>query len=269
MKPFGEIPPGPLLWRGPGEFVPATRPAGPGPPVADSWLVDEGRCRGIDEHRARFVRSVSMMDDHPPSVPSLTSGWANRFMDDVLAVLPRSGRWFPRVDRTGDELTLWIRPAPEPSSEVVLWGPGVPDPRTRPGVKGPDLPRLADLRRRAALAGAGEAVLVSPDGAVLEGALSTLLWWRGDVLCSPPRSDATLPGVTWRLLEGIAERRGVETRSENVPPVALEGLEVWSVSALHGIRAVTGWRGLDLNAGAAHQAPTWQAVLRELARPLP
>ncbi|GLY33589.1 aminotransferase class IV [Kineosporia sp. NBRC 101731] len=269
MKPFGAIPPGPLLWRGPGDFVPATRPAGPGPPVADSWLVDEGRCRGIEEHRARFVRSMSMMDAHPPSVRPLTSGWVNRFMDDVLAVLPRSGRWFPRVDRTGDELTLWIRPAPDLSSEVVLWGPGVPDPRIRPGVKGPDLPRLADLRRQAALVGAGEALLVSPAGTVLEGALSTVLWWRGDVLYSPPRSDAVLPGVTWGLLDGIAGAWGVETRHENVPPTALEGLETWSVSALHGIRAVTGWRGLDMKAGAACQAPAWQAALLALARPLP
>ncbi|WP_307240521.1 aminotransferase class IV [Kineosporia succinea] len=239
--------------------------------MADSWLVDEGRCRGVGEHRARFVRSVRRVSA-PTADDAVRWETADRFVDDVLHALPRTGRWFPRISWDEGEFTLWVRPAPELRHEVAVWVTDGPDPREDPWIKGPDLPRMQALRDRAAATGAGEALLRDDDGCVREGALSALLWWRGDVLCCPPEGPDLLPSVTRRLLLDNAARQGVRVCFERVPVTELDGLEVWSVSALHGIRAVTAWTGdeaLTPRPGPARRAPRWQAALEDLAVPLP
>ena len=92
-----------------------------------------------------------------------------------------------------------------------------PDRRTDPAVKGPDLAMLTGLRLSAAARGADEVVLLSGAGTVLEGALSALLWWRGDVLCMPPLDLPVLPSVTRRLLTEIAVAAGTEVRLRGLP----------------------------------------------------
>ena len=241
-----------LRWDGPGVFT-------PDPDVtvsvetADSWLVDEGRTRGLDRHRHRFVASC------PPTEP------AAAFFDDALATLPRTGRWFPRLEFHHGRFRVWIRPAPPQTSTIVLWTPDAPDPRLNPTVKGPDLATLLALRARAAAeAGASEAVLLSPDGWVREGALSALMWWREDVLCTPPEGPELLPSVTRALVLQIAADLGQAVRFERVRPSELAALECWSLSALHGIRVA---QGPDQRIG--ERAQRWQARLLNLARPLP
>ncbi|GAB3256602.1 aminotransferase class IV [Kineosporia babensis] len=224
-------------WTGPGRFAPAPNLISP-VEVADSWLVDDGRCRGLDLHRARFTRSC---------------GGGERFFDDVVARLPRSGRWFPRVELAQGEFTVQVRPAPPIATEVALRLPGVPDPRRRPSVKGPDLETLVQLR---AQTGDGrEPVLLSPEGWVREGALSSLMWWRGEVLCAPPEGPGLLPSVTRALVLQIAAGRAQEVRFEQVQAEELAGLECWSMSALHGIRST----------GNQVRREAWQAELLGLA----
>ncbi len=206
-------------WLGPGEFVP-TPDTTVAVDVADSWLVDEGRCRGLDLHRQRFTGSC---------------GGGEEFFDDVVAHLPREGRWFPRVEFHQGEFRAWVRPAPPRTTSVEFRLPAYPDPRRRPLIKGPDLQTLLDLR--AQRGAAEEPVLVSEDGWAREGALSSLMWWRGEVLCAPPDGPDLLPSVTRALVLRIAAQQGQEVRLEQVTPEELVGLECWSLSALHGIRA--------------------------------
>ncbi|GLY19493.1 hypothetical protein Kisp01_65070 [Kineosporia sp. NBRC 101677] len=231
-------------WLGRGAFAP-TNDTTVAVDVADSWLVDEGRCRGLDLHRERFTRSCA----HPD---------AGLFFDDVLPLLPRTGRWFPRIEFHQGEFRAWVRPAPPPSSSVSLWFPDRPDPRKRPLVKGPDLETLLKLR---AQGGDGtEAVLVSPEGWVREGALSSLMWWRGDVLCGPPDGPGLLPSVTRALVLRIAARRGQKVVFEQVGVRALDGLVCWSMSALHGIRSAGPVGSID------GRRQSWQEELLGLAK---
>ncbi|WP_327031023.1 aminotransferase class IV [Micromonospora sp. NBC_01740] len=174
LSPVGA---GRLVWTGARTFVPLPSRACD-IDVADSWLVDGGRCRGLELHRQRFAGSCRRHDVAP--------GIVDAFLEDVIDVLPRGGRWFPRVEYHAGEFRFWLRPAPRLSASVVLWVPGVGDSRTEPSVKGPDLAALEALRDEAGRAGAGEALLLSPQGEVREGALSGLMWWRGDGLCAPP-----------------------------------------------------------------------------------
>ena len=232
--------------------------------AADSWLVAGGAARALDAHWERFGGWCAQL--------GIASDFAG-FRAAVTAALPRArGRWFPRVEAVArassapvpavdaPELRLRLRPAPAPTrtARVLLGEPG--DPRARPHWKGPDLERLIGLRAEAVAGGADELLLRDDDGRLLEGALSSLLWWEGDALCTTP-ADRTFPGVTRALLLELARRRGVRVQTRSPSPDELRHSETWLTSALHGIRVVEGW-------GPASRAADWQAALDALARPL-
>jgi branched-subunit amino acid aminotransferase/4-amino-4-deoxychorismate lyase len=225
--------------------------------VAESWLVSDGRVRGLDLHWQRFERGCADARLRP-SVSRAA----------VESALPVSGRWFPRVEvRSDGELrTTLLRPAPPREPEVTAWVFRGSDPRRAPRRKGPDLARLGALRAEAARHGAGEALLCDREGRLLEGAYTSLLWWEGDVLWAVPDDAPILDGVTRRLLLDLAAAQDVEVRYRLPTPADLDGREVWLTSALHGIRCVTSSTAPGcLRAGPAHRAPAWQARLEALA----
>jgi branched-subunit amino acid aminotransferase/4-amino-4-deoxychorismate lyase len=229
--------------------------------AADSWLVDGGTVRAADAHWARFGASCRTQ--------GLGAAELACFRAAVTAAVPAAGRWFPRVELDGRGLALRIRPAPPPAGEarVLVAPPG--DPRRCPCRKGPDLALLLALRARAQAAGADELLLCDDRGALLEGALSSLLWWEDGALCTTP-GEHTLPGVTRALLLDLARRSDVDVRVRSPLPRELAGREVWLTSALHGIRVVGAWLGPAQAAGPPERAATWQAQLNARAsRPSP
>jgi len=157
-----------------------------------------------------------------------------------------------------------LRPAPPREPTVVAWVADVPDPRRAPRRKGPDLERLAALRERAAAHGAGEAVLTDADGRLLEGAFTSLLWWEGETLCAVDDDAPILPGITRALLIELARERATPVAQRRPLPQELADRETWLVSALHGIRAVTGWANAGPRAGDPPRAVSWQRLLDEL-----
>jgi branched-subunit amino acid aminotransferase/4-amino-4-deoxychorismate lyase len=232
--------------------------------AADSWLVREGRVRAYDRHRERFARACA--DCGGPQPRRLAAFW-----QDVTAVLPRTGAWFPRVELAAGslELRLLLRPAPPLGTEVRLWAAGQSDPRTVPRRKGPDLDTLARVRRRACGEGAEEAVLIAPSGTVLESATASVLWWEDDTLCLPPPRLPVLPGVTAGLVQERALRSGIRIAHRERTVAELDGREVWLVNALHGIRPVTGWTGRPMRVPPAQRSGEWRDWLDGLMEPLP
>ena len=225
--------------------------------LADSWLLDEGLTTRLDLHRERFREGAGDL-----GADSVQVGQA---WDGLEAVLPASGRWFPRVDLLSEgQLTLALRPAPAREQSVVAWLMPEPDPRQLPRRKGPELELLGELRAQAREHGAGEAVLSDGQGHLLEGAYSSLLWWEGERLCAVPDDAPALPGITRSLLLEIAAEDGIDVRYALPTPSELAGNEVWLVGSLHGIRAVSEWVGDGLPAGAPMHAPAWQQRLDQL-----
>jgi len=249
-----------LRWSA-NELRPLRQDAAPALLAADSWLVADGRVRGHDLHWARFAGWCDELE--------LPAAELAGFRAAVTAALPRTGRWFPRVELVGSEraraLQLRQRPARPGAhaARVIVGPPG--DPRSRPCWKGPDVELLLELRERAVAAGADELLLCDGKGRLVEGALDSLLWWEGDALCTTP-GERTLPGVTRALLLGIAHERGVAVRVRSPSPAQLAGCETWLTNALHGVRAVTAWDGVD--AAPAPRAASWQAALARTAQPL-
>ncbi|MEV5956592.1 aminotransferase class IV [Streptomyces sp. NPDC051987] len=231
--------------------------------VADSWLVGEGRVRGLDRHAGRFGSACGR---HFGRAADDT----NRFLRAVAASLPARGRWFPRVELVatgpGTRLRMWLRPAPARTATVRLWTAAGPDRRRLPAVKGADLDHLAALRAAAVAAGADEALLVSAEGHVLEGSTTSVVWWRDDTLCGPPPGPGLLPGVTRALLGELARTAGHRVVTEQATAADLAGLPVWTLNALHGIRPVTEGLGRfrDTDTVAAER---WNARLAALAVP--
>ena len=253
--------------------------------IIDSWLVDDGRVVDFDAHVRRFATACGDMY-------GLGADQVRDFMLAGIADVPAVGRWFPRAELTltGDggapRLEFRLRPAPPLGRSVRLWISDEPDARKHPAVKGPDLDWLAARHAAAIAAGAGEAVLLDPDGRVLEGATTSILWWRGDTLCAPPEEGGVLPGTTRSFLLRVAAGAGVPVALEHALPADLSGLEVWAVNALHGIRPVTGWLGgvghgdgdgdgdgvgaaARVVAGPASRAGRWRAILDGAAATVP
>lgn len=223
--------------------------------AADSWLVDDGRTLGLDLHRSRFLENAPGADE---------------FWDAAVAAIPREGAWFPRVELHDTGRMLFrLRSAPNRTRSLTLHTHHGPDPRTTPAVKGPDLDAMRRLRAAAQAAGADEAVILSPDGYVVEGSYSALLWWRGAILCSPPAEFDRVPSVTARSLLALATALGVETHEEAVTPAELDGTELWALNALQGARIVTRWIDGPGTAELPGRLQSWRLRLSALARPLP
>ena len=226
--------------------------------AADSFLVSDGRTLALDLHRSRFLAAA----------PDGAEFW-----DATIAAIPREGDWFPRVElhsRSGAHLFVFrLRSAPALTRSVVVATHTGPDPRTRPTVKGPDLEAMLRIRTAVQPSGAEEAVILSPDGYVVEGAYSAIVWWRGSILCTPSPDLERIDSVTARSLLGLATALGVETYQEAVTPAELDGAEVWVLSALHGPRIVTRWVDGPAMAALPGRLDLWRTRLAALRHPLP
>lgn len=228
--------------------------------VADSWLVDDGRSLGAKAHFERFTNWVRESSNIP-------DGEIEAFIEAVREKIPTEGKWFPRLElhsaaEAPNQLFLRLREAPELQNTITLWTYPEPDPRVNPQIKGPDLSLCQQMRRKATIHGADEAVILNSDGYIAEGALSALVWWRGDVLCAPGDDIAWLPSVTRELVMATAHQMGKKVRFESARPADLVGLEIWALSSLHCIRVVTDWLELGGPVGKPQHFESFQKRLR-------
>ncbi len=222
--------------------------------AADSWLVTDGTALALDLHRSRFLAAAPGSEE---------------FWDAAIAAIPRTGDWFPRVERHSDGRFLFRqRSAPELRRSLTLITHRAADPRRAPAVKGPDLDAMRRLRTAAQAEGADEAVILSPDGYVVESSQSAIAWWRGSILCTPPAEFARCDSVTARSLIGLAGALGVDLLEEAVTPNELDGTEIWALNALHGPRIVTGWHEGPQPAELPGRLQLWRDRLTRLRRAL-
>lgn len=264
LAPYDE----PLLWCEDGDFRREHRAEDvQAVLVADSFLLDDGRVRGWDEHRRRFEESCRGLGHAP----------AANVYERLAQILPAAGRWFPRVELValsrGDRIRLHVRPAPARRAEIAVWPVTPAAALINPRHKGPDLQFLVALRAQAQARGAHEALMLDDRGFAIEGALSNLMWWEDDVLCAVPDDAPILPGVTRALLLRIAQARGQAVRLA-IPRLAdLRGREVWLTNSLHGVSRVSAWSDGDGSHRAAsvfgsRRAEEWHARLDAFARPI-
>jgi branched-subunit amino acid aminotransferase/4-amino-4-deoxychorismate lyase len=242
--------------------------------AADSWLVTEGRTLAIDLHRDRFEKAVeiAMLELALDADEVIPPREVEPFWAAALDAIPSVGDRFPRVElqlRSGAPLLVFsLRSAPTLTRSVRLATFDGPDPRTHSLIKGPDTEALLQARTSVQQRGAEEAVILSPDGFVAEGAYSAILWWRGNVLCAPSLDLDRVDSVTARSVIALATALGIDVYYESITPPELDECEIWAVSALHGIRIVTAWIDGPSPAEEPGRLATWRARLERLRRPI-
>jgi branched-subunit amino acid aminotransferase/4-amino-4-deoxychorismate lyase len=246
----------PVTWCQPGQETVVT---------ADSWRVVGGQAIGLNRHLERFRRSVEKIA--PDEVTRVDT-----FISQALSLIPDTGEWFPRLECVatprGHLFRFYHRVAPERLATAIL-AIAPRDPRTQPLVKGPDLEALMALRKDVAPAGATEAVIVTPDGFVAEGAYSSLIVWPpgGGEMWVVDQGIPRIPSVTELLVADIARSEGIAVMEKKMRPGELGNHAVWVVSALHGIREATSWIDGPLLARDGERARVWTGLL--LSRQVP
>ena len=231
--------------------------------VADSLLVSEGNVRSLDKHLVRFMKQTSLKA--PELLPELPE-----FLFKFFELVPRTGNQFPRLEIQSDlSLKVQIRPAPELTQTVTLWTYPEPDPRVDLSVKGPELELGAQMRQAAQQQGADEAILLTKDGFISEGALSSLVWWEDETLVAPGSHIPWLESITRTEVFEIAELLGIKTKFANRTPEELINKEVWLLSSLQGIRTVTKWIGLSDQFKTGEHKELFDNELQKLVSPLP
>ncbi|GAA3742329.1 aminotransferase class IV [Leifsonia bigeumensis] len=215
--------------------------------AADSWLTTDGTAFALRLHRDRFFAAAA---ERGAGLEGFTDAALASFWEASIAAIPAKGDWFPRVElqsKNGAASFLYReRTAPPLSSSVALATHRGPELRRVPTIKGPDLGAMMQVRRAAQERGADDGVILTPDGFVVEGGTTSIVWWRGDILFGAPEGPGweefdRVDSVTARSVFGLATALGVETHREPVTPAELDGTEVWALNALHGIRIVTSW----------------------------
>lgn len=230
---------------------------------------------GDDAQGIRLAEAAlrAMLDPaaEPSAAPSSTLTWESplsdheqkqldSFIEDSRDAIHRFGEGFPRLELWRDadgspRLECALRPLPQLTDSLALRS-SIAEPGPFARVKGPNIARYAALNRSLG----AEALLVGSGGLVREGATTSLLFWTDERDDSGHFIDLTerVSSVTEGILRAAADQRLVGTKPARTrsgrlhgatPTVAeLQGCEVWTLNALHGIRPATHIDGLALPA---------------------
>ena len=200
--------------------------------VADSFLLKDGTVIGFEHHLERFRTSTEFQGLVRP---------VDDFLSAVTRALPRTGTLFPRIDLTErGELELHIRPAPELRDTIVL-ATASHDPRVEPGIKGPDIPALNALRAEAQDKGADDAVILDAEGRIVDGSTTCFIWFADGGLHLPPAEALRVNSTTVAVALELAAQGGLSVSETWATPAELDGVELYALNALHGIRSVLSW----------------------------
>lgn len=105
------------------------------------------------------------------------------------------------------------------------------------------------LKRLAVDAGAFETLLLE-DGALTEGSSTTAHVIVDGVVHTPPNGPKILPGTTRSVVEELAERLGIKTRSTRVSESMLRAAdEIWLAFSTRGVLPVTSLDGQRIGTG--------------------
>ncbi len=226
--------------------------------VADSWLTENGYTRALHLHRERFASSCNQL-------AGIRENDIIPFWEKAIATIPETGQWFPRIELAGSSrkpvFQFRIRKAPPLHLTIRLIACRIPDFRKKPRHKGPDLDKAVMIRKNILETGAEEGILTTPEGFILEGLTTSILWWEDGTLCTVPPSYRILPGITSRLVQTIAIRGNIPVACRRKKLQDLNHHEVWAVNALHGIRRAIDWEHSPFTTSVQTDIDSWRKAL--------
>ena len=185
----------------------------------------EGRVFRLRQHLERLIVSADDLSFTAPTSEKLTlaidEALAQSALDDAtvrLTVTPGiAGSQTPTV-------VVLVRPLALPAQQLYESGclavsVAAAHPPDSPLRRIKSLNYLDKLlaQRAAARQDAHEAILVDPDGCVIEGAMRNIFAVFGGELVTPPLGRALLPGITCATILEIAESEGILARERDIP----------------------------------------------------
>ncbi len=234
--------------------------------VADSFRVlgagANARVIGFSRHLSRFLdAATAALRERPDADAELARADLATQVADALPRIAAYGDGFPRLELR-ERFQLSLRPLPALTTELAL--------RTvagfaleHPERKGPNLERLQAENRRLG----AEALLVDHAGSAIEGATTSLLWWRANTLLRVATGER-VPSVTEALVTEHAQRIGIRVEGATAAPSDIVNSEVWAVNALHGIRPVTSIDGARLPHPDRARLDAFRTALAQCAEPV-
>ena len=170
-----------------------------------------GRPFALDDHLARMERSAERL-----RLP-IDAAAFRADAETLLGVAAPRDALLRLVQTRGGRRIALIEPCPDRSQPVKLALVEYAPMRTLDGVKSLSYAANMLATRLAVERGAGEALLVTPHGRLLEGPTSSFFYVLGGRLYTPPLSDHILDSITRRRLVAAIE---VEERSASVDEIA-------------------------------------------------
>ncbi len=246
--------------------------------AADSFRVrvrgGRPEVRGLGRHLERFTNATVQAAPEHGSLAGAARLAA--FIETALNEIAKFGDGFPRLElRNNGELGLRLRALPELRTTIELRSSPLLSsdeqqplaPRSvidHPERKGPNIELYAALNREVG----AEALLGGPEGQVLEGTTTSILWWQGDALRTV-HEQRRVVSVTEALIREIATGLGEAPHSASILVDELGRHEVWAVNAVHGIRVVTNIDGIQLPLPRASRVHHYREALESTWEPIP
>lgn len=237
--------------------------------VFETLGVGEGRAQAVDAHLTRLARSAAMLELPEPD----RDAWSAAVFA-VAARLAEHREAFVKlvytrgVEGTG-RASGWVYGTRSPDHTaartrgiaVALLDRGLPHdvagvtPWLLQGAKTLSYALNMAALREARSRGADDALFVSSDGYLLEGATSNLVVKRGDRLLTPSTSLGILAGTTQAEAFRFARDRGITTSYEVMPRAALTGAgAAWLLSSVRNAAPIRAIDGVALPIDAAFTA---------------
>ncbi len=206
----------------------------------------------LEEHLQRLAASADAL--------GLPMPWSAGTLRPILSRLLGTGREATGMARLyltagppgGTPTTLaWIDAVPDASRpDTPPWRVACHPERIlpyRPDVKHTSRLPHAVARRQALAGGLNDALLVHPDGWVLEGTASNLFFFEADTLHTPARECGILPGITRDVLLEIAPSAGFRTVEGRYPPaIVADSDEVFASFTSAGMKPISELDGRSL-----------------------
>lgn len=137
-----------------------------------------------------------------------------------------------RVELRASGVSFRRREAPASAGGDLVLAPEVHRPYPH---KTTDRARFDAAHEAARAQGAADAVFLTGDGAVAEGAVTSVFGWLGSALWTPPLDLGILPGVGRARVLELAGNLGVEVRQDRLAWPEAVRLPLFLVNAVRGI----------------------------------
>jgi para-aminobenzoate synthetase/4-amino-4-deoxychorismate lyase len=202
------------------------------PGLFETIRVREGRAPFLAQHVARLMTSCAVTGRQPPAPGIEDRVSSHRAAGDIIVRLT--------MDDRGERIETRPVPPSEPM-RIVFSG-------TKHEVyvhKSTHRDVFDRARSRVVPFRADEAILLTGEGFLAEGCVTSVFFWQGSTLCTPALELGILPGIGRARVLELARERKITLEEGKYSRSMVEGLPLFLVNSVRGVleTAVHGdWR---------------------------